>query len=168
MLRLDVDMKSSMTIGEVAAHFGLPAHTLRHWEAQGLLAPAREAGERRRYTEDDLYRVASILRGKDAGLSLPDIREVLTAGDPAARRRVLRRQHDTLAARLAELRTAMALLEVALSCTHEDLVTCPRFQGQLRELVADPAFGKTVRERPGVYREDQPAGDRSTKEFGAP
>jgi MerR family copper efflux transcriptional regulator len=44
IVRLNVGMKS---IGEVAARFGLPAHVLRHWEAQGLLTPARH-GDRRR------------------------------------------------------------------------------------------------------------------------
>lgn len=64
IVRLNVDMKS---IGEVAARFGLPTHVLRHWEAEGLLTPAR-AGDRRRYTDADLYRVAAILISKGGGL----------------------------------------------------------------------------------------------------
>lgn len=58
-------MKSSpMTIGQVAGHFGLPAHVLRHWESVGLLSPVRVEGGRRRYARDDLFRVASIVRAK--------------------------------------------------------------------------------------------------------
>ena len=42
MLRLNANMKSSpMTIGQVADHFRLPTHVLRHWESVGLLTPAR-------------------------------------------------------------------------------------------------------------------------------
>ncbi|WP_234583722.1 MerR family transcriptional regulator [Micromonospora sp. MH99] len=128
-------MKSSpMTIGEAADHFGLPAHVLRHWESVGLLSPARVTG-RRRYTRDDLYRVASILRAKQAGLSLPDIRAFLAAHDPAARKDVLRRNHSALHARMTALRSALDLLEAGLNCTHEDISTCPNYRAHLTELV---------------------------------
>lgn len=136
MLGLNVDMKSSpMTIGQVAAHFGLPAHVLRHWESVGLLHPTRVAGGRRRYTRDDLFRVASILRAKQAGLPLPDIRAFLTARDPAARKDVLRRNHRILQARMTALRSALDLLEAGLNCTHKDIATCPNYQAHLTKLV---------------------------------
>ncbi|MFG1841749.1 MerR family transcriptional regulator [Micromonospora sp. NPDC049175] len=129
-------MKSSMmTIGEVADHFGLPTHVLRHWESVGLLCPARVTGGRRRYTRDDLFRVASILRAKQAGLSLPDIRAFLAAGNPAVRKDVLRRNHGALRVRMAALRSALDLLEAGLNCSHEDVATCPNYRSQLAELV---------------------------------
>ncbi|MEU5780882.1 MerR family transcriptional regulator [Micromonospora lupini] len=124
-----------MTIGEVADHFGLPAHVLRHWESVGLLSPARVTGGRRRYTRDDLYRVASILRAKQAGLPLPDIRAFLAAHDPAARKDVLRRNHSALQARMAALRSALDLLEAGLNCTHDDISTCPNYRSHLAALV---------------------------------
>src|ERR1700761_8139029 len=84
---LNVGMKPSLLkIGQVADHFGLPTHVLRHWDSVGLLSPARVEGDRRRYTRDDLFRVASIVNAKQAGLSLPDIRAFLAACDPAARK----------------------------------------------------------------------------------
>jgi DNA-binding transcriptional MerR regulator len=136
MLRLNVDMKSSpMAIGEVADHFGMPAHVLRHWESVGLLSPSRVEGGRRRYTRDDLFRVASIVRAKQAGLPLPDIRAFLTAGDPTARKDVLRRNHRALQARMAALQSTLDLLEAGLNCTHEDIATCPNFQAHIAELV---------------------------------
>lgn len=139
MLGLNVDMKSSpLAIGQVADHFGLPTHVLRHWESVGLLAPARVEGGRRRYTRDDLFRVASILCAKQAGLPLPDIRALLTAGDPAARKDVLRRNHRALLDRLAALRAALDLLEAGLNCTHDDIATCPNYRAHLEELVARP------------------------------
>jgi DNA-binding transcriptional MerR regulator len=129
-------MKSSlMTIGEVADHFNLPAHVLRHWESVGLLSPVRVEGDRRRYTRDDLFRVASIVRGKQAGLSLPDIRAFLSACDPTARKDVLRRNHRTLEARMAALRSALDLLEAGLNCPAEDIVTCPNYRARLVEMV---------------------------------
>jgi hypothetical protein len=49
-----------MSIGEIAGHFGLATHVLRHWETMGLLSPERAGGGRRRYGRSDLYRVAGI------------------------------------------------------------------------------------------------------------
>jgi len=136
MLRLNVDMKSSsMTIGQVADRFGLPTHVLRHWESMGLLSPARVRGGHRRYTRDDLFRVASILRAKQAGLSLADIRAFLTASDQATRKEVLRRQQRALQARMAALQSALDLIEAGLHCQHEDIVTCPKYQASLTEMV---------------------------------
>jgi DNA-binding transcriptional MerR regulator len=127
-----------MMIGQVADHFSLPAHVLRHWESVGLLSPARVEGARRRYTRDDLFRVASIVRLKQAGLSLPDIRAFLAARDPAARKDVLRHNHRALQAKIVALRSAVDLLEAGLNCPHEDIVTCPNYRAGLAELVEDP------------------------------
>jgi len=104
----------------------------------GLLSPARVEGARRRYTRDDLFRVASIVRLKQAGLSLPDIRAFLAAGDPAARKDVLRHNHRALQAKIAALRSAVDLLEAGLNCPHEDIVTCPNYRAGLAELVGAP------------------------------
>jgi DNA-binding transcriptional MerR regulator len=129
-----------MTIGEVADHFGLPTHVLRHWESVGLLSPARAEGDRRRYTRDDLFRVAAIVCVKRAGLSLPDIRSFLAACDPADRKDVLRRHQRDLEARMAALRSALDLVEAGLNCPHEDIVTCPNYRSRLTELVESQAL----------------------------
>lgn len=132
-------MKSSLlTIGEVAEHFGLPTHVLRHWESVGLLSPTRAEGGRRRYDRDDLFRVASIVRTKQAGLSLSDIRAFLTAGEPGARKDVLRRNQSALRARMAALQSALDLVAAGLHCPHEDIVTCPNYRANLTELVDVP------------------------------
>lgn len=119
------------SIGEVASRFGLPAHVLRHWESAGLLTPARE-GDRRRYSDADLYRVASILLAKEAGFGLPDIRAMLAAGTAAARHEVMKRHRDALRARIARARAALAMFEGGLTCDHDDLMACESFQGRLR------------------------------------
>jgi DNA-binding transcriptional MerR regulator len=136
MVRLNVDMKSSTrTIGEVAAHFDLPTHVLRHWESEGLLSPARATGARRRYTREDMFRVASIIRAKQAGLPIPEIRAILTAPTPPERQQVLHHHREALRERMTQLQAAMDLLENAISCKHQDLITCPHFQSQLKEMV---------------------------------
>ena len=138
-LRLNVDMKSSgpgaLTIGEVADHFGLPTHVLRHWESVGLLTPARATAGRRRYHRTDLYRVAVILRAKQAGFALDDIRAMLTAPDPDQRKTILRQQRDDLARRIAQAEASLVLIDGALACDHDDIATCPRFQALLTDQV---------------------------------
>lgn len=122
-------------IGDLAAHFGLATHVLRHWESIGLLAPRRVSG-RRRYGQDDLYRVAIILRAKQAGLGLEAIREVLATAEPGARRRIMQRHRDELRRRIDELQSSLDLIECALDCDHADIATCPHFRRVLDESVA--------------------------------
>lgn len=136
---LNVDMKSSVTggmsIGEVAGRFGLATHVLRHWESMGLLEPARVAGNRRRYGDTDLHRIAVILRAKEAGMELAEIHEMLTARDPAQRRAILDRRRTDLARRIAALQASLVLVDGALRCDHEDFTGCERFQQIVAELV---------------------------------
>ncbi len=150
MLRLNVDMKSSsLGIGEVAGRFGLATHVLRHWESVGLLAPARAAGDRRRYGEGDLYRIATILRAKEAGFGLDDIREMFAV--PAERREVLRRRRAALVRRIDEARASLELIECALGCEHDDFTRCATFRAMLDASVAA-----------------RPDGARRTRPEGAP
>ncbi|MGV9375702.1 MerR family transcriptional regulator [Nonomuraea sp. NPDC003707] len=124
-----------MSIGEIAERFGLATHVLRHWEAMGLITPARIEGARRRYGPDDLYRVAVILRGKEAGFSLEEIHEMMATSDAAARRAVLLRRREELARRIAEAQASLELIDCALDCDHEDLAGCPHFRSAVEERV---------------------------------
>jgi DNA-binding transcriptional MerR regulator len=67
------------TVGELADELGVTTRTLRHYEAEGLLLPARSGGGRV-YTHRDRARLRLILRGKRFGMSLPEIREVRRGG----------------------------------------------------------------------------------------
>jgi MerR family transcriptional regulator, copper efflux regulator len=117
-------------VGEVAEKFGMPTHVLRHWESMGLLAPRRVAGDCRRYTSDDVYRIAVIRRAKQAGFSLDAIREMLDA-DKHARIEIMRRHQADLRNRIAELQASVEMLERGLRCPHQDFTTCPKFQAGL-------------------------------------
>ncbi|MEV5725893.1 MerR family transcriptional regulator [Streptomyces pharetrae] len=129
-------------IGALAGRFGLAAHVLRHWESTGLLAPARDAAGRRRYGPADVVRVAVILRGKEAGLSLEAIR-TLVAGGHRVRSEVLRREAEELHARIAAAQASLALVECALGCAHEELTDCPHFRREVAERVrVDRSGGK--------------------------
>jgi DNA-binding transcriptional MerR regulator len=124
-----------MSIGEIAARFALATHVLRHWESMGLLAPARVVAGRRRYGPDDLVRVAVILCAKDAGFTLDDIHEMISARDPATRRDILRRRREDLAARIARVRASLELIDCALDCEHEDFTGCAHFQAMVADRI---------------------------------
>ncbi|CAO3430908.1 MerR family transcriptional regulator [Azospirillum doebereinerae] len=68
------------SIGELAGEFGLTHRTIRHYEEEGLLAPARD-GQARIYTHRDRARLALICRGKRLGFSLAEIKDFLTLYD---------------------------------------------------------------------------------------
>ncbi|QNS02648.1 MerR family transcriptional regulator [Streptomyces xanthii] len=122
-----------LSIGSVAERFGLAPHVLRHWEASGLLTPARDPAGRRRYGTGDLVRVAVILRAKEAGLSLDTIRSLAASADPAERRETLRVEADALRSRIAAAQASLALIECALDCDHEDFTACAHFRQVLTE-----------------------------------
>ncbi|ETK36728.1 MerR family transcriptional regulator [Microbispora sp. ATCC PTA-5024] len=119
----------------MAERFGLAAHVLRHWESVGLLEPARAEGDRRRYGPDDLYRIAVILRAKEAGFGLDDIREMIATREPTARQAILQRLEGDLVRRIAEAEASLDLIRSALNCDHEDFTSCPHFQAMVRDRI---------------------------------
>ncbi|WP_166846615.1 MerR family transcriptional regulator [Isoptericola sp. BMS4] len=138
-------MKSSgesgptFSVGELAGKFGLETHVLRYWEEVGLLAPARDGAGRRRYTADDVVRVASVLSSKVAGMSLEQIQVLLAAGDDDAgapeRHRLLEAHLAELDRRQEEIERSRRMTEHALECRAHDIATCPNFRAHVAELV---------------------------------
>ncbi|SDS13541.1 MerR family transcriptional regulator [Agrococcus carbonis] len=138
-------MKSSAvlaqwTIGELAERFELATHVLRHWESEGLLAPVRDAGGRRRYGEADAYRVATILASKAAGMSLEQVRAMLD-GASRERHRVLDAHLADIDASIAALERSRAMALHALECRAHDVATCPSFRAHVADIVAGERRG---------------------------
>jgi MerR family copper efflux transcriptional regulator len=133
-------MKSSdsMRIGELAERFDLAPHVLRHWEAMGLLAPAARVNGRRRYTQDHVVRVMTIIRAKAAGMSLEQIRQMLSVSGQAERQALLRQHHLALQRRLEEILASKKLIEHVMECRADDFTRCPNYQ---RMVQAGAAFG---------------------------
>ena len=71
------------TVGELADDLGVTTRTLRHYEAEGLIAPSR-AGGNRVYTARDRARLRLILRGRRFGMTLAECREIVDMYDGAA------------------------------------------------------------------------------------
>lgn len=70
----------TFTIAELAEAFGLTHRTLRHYEDEGLITPARK-GTRRIYSRRDRARIALICRGRRLGFALDEIRDFLSLYD---------------------------------------------------------------------------------------
>ncbi|MDG4756220.1 MULTISPECIES: heavy metal-responsive transcriptional regulator [Micromonospora] len=99
-----------MRIGELAAVTGTTTKTLRFYEDIGLLRPAgRTAAGYRQYGVEAVARLDFIRRGRAAGLTLAQIREVLDVRDrghaPCAH------VEDLLATRLRDLDAQIADLQ---------------------------------------------------------
>jgi len=72
-------MRDGMRIGELAARFGLNPKTIRYYEEIGLLKRAdRTESGYRLYTRQDVERLGFIRRAKMLGLSLDEIRDILS------------------------------------------------------------------------------------------
>lgn len=109
------------TIGGMSRAFGVSLRALRFYEDRGLLSPMRQ-GAGRFYDENQRIRLRLILRGKQLGFTLVQIRELLAsnaetdskgenglqlAPDQVAHQLAsLERQRETLDLAIAQLRLA--------------------------------------------------------------
>lgn len=72
-------MDTYLRIGELARQSGLSVEAIRYYERRGLISPAgRLPSGYRTYHPDSQQRLHFILRCKDLGFSLEEIRELLT------------------------------------------------------------------------------------------
>jgi DNA-binding transcriptional MerR regulator len=69
------------TIGDLAREFGVTLRTLRFYEDRGLLAPRRD-GTARIYDPRDRERLSVILKGKQLGFTLTEIRAMVAEERP--------------------------------------------------------------------------------------
>lgn len=103
------------SIGEFSKLTNLGIHTLRYYEQEHLITPARDANGRRRYTERDVSWVEFIKRLKETGMPIKEIQyyaKLQAEGDPSlpermemltAHRKDLKAQIETLQEYLSKL-----------------------------------------------------------------
>ena len=121
-----------MAIGEMASEFGLAPHVLRHWEDMGVLTPPRDGNGRRVYGPAEATRIALILFGKDAGLTLEQTRRLLTpATDRETRHALFQHHSDQLRKRIAAAEASLAIIDHAAKCEAEDITNCPHLYAKV-------------------------------------
>jgi MerR family copper efflux transcriptional regulator len=129
-------MKSNLlSIGSTASRFGLATHVLRHWEDLGLLRPERDSADRRLYGDDDLVRIAVILRSKAAGMTLDQIALLLDDDHGPRRHRVLQEHLADLDRRMEEMRLSRAMTLHAFECEAHDITRCPHFRAMISDVL---------------------------------
>lgn len=72
--------REQFAISDLTAEFGVTARALRFYEDEGLIAPQR-LGLTRVYSKRDRARLAWILRAKNVGFSLTEIKEMIDLYD---------------------------------------------------------------------------------------
>lgn len=72
--------RETFSISDLTDEFGCTARALRFYEDEGLIAPHR-AGLTRLYSKRDRARLAWIMRAKNVGFSLTEIREMIDLYD---------------------------------------------------------------------------------------
>ena len=70
---------SEITIGQMAKRTGLAVSAIRFYETEGLISANRNRGGHRRFARAQVRRVSFILIAQQFGLTLPQIKNVLSA-----------------------------------------------------------------------------------------
>jgi MerR family transcriptional regulator, repressor of the yfmOP operon len=97
---------TNLRIGDVAKLAGTTPRTIRYYEEIGLLsgAPERPSGGHRLYTPTEVERLREVMRLKELlGVSLEELRDLLTAEEARAAVRAQLRRDDVDPARRREL-----------------------------------------------------------------
>jgi MerR family transcriptional regulator, repressor of the yfmOP operon len=143
----------SLRIGDVASLVGTTPRTIRYYEEIGLLpeSPERASGRHRNYTHEEVERLREVMRLKHLlGVSLEELKTLLTAEDARAEVRAQLQREDVEPQRRRELLDeALGHLDRQLELVryranelgkleHELCETRKRVRRRIRELDDDP------------------------------
>ena len=108
---------NALSIGDLSRLSGLSVHTLRYYEAAGLLKPVgRATNGHRRYRHEDVQWLEFVLRLKLTGMPLAQIRDYAQLRDQGdgtlqPRLAMLKLHRERLVAKLAELSECAGALD---------------------------------------------------------
>ncbi|MEV6259990.1 MerR family transcriptional regulator [Streptomyces sp. NPDC051784] len=111
----DATIEASTTpksVAEAARLVGLSTHTLRYYEQEGLVRPARNASGYRAYSAFDLRRLVFLTRMRLSGMTMTDLKRYiqLVEQGPSTipeRRRIMLDQQDRITRQIRELGLAL-------------------------------------------------------------
>jgi len=135
-----------LTLTEVSQRSGFAPSALRYYEAQGLIAAERSAGNQRRYRRDVLRRLAFVRAARNIGLSLEEVRAELgllpRGRTPTVRdwQRISRDWRDRLDEQIVALQQLRDGLDSCIGCGCLSLRRC-RLSNPGDVAGADPAGG---------------------------
>jgi DNA-binding transcriptional MerR regulator len=128
-------MSKTYSISDLSQEFGVTTRTLRHYEDQGLVSPARD-GINRIYSHRDRVRLKLALRAKRLGFSLSEIRELFQLYDLANDER---RQLEEFAIKLERRRTQLEQQREDVEVMLNEIIF---FATQCQRLLAESDAGK--------------------------
>lgn len=104
------------SVAEAARLVGLSTHTLRYYEQEGLVRPARNASGYREYSAFDLRRLVFLTRMRLSGMTMTDLKRyiLLVEQGPSTipeRRRIMLDQQDRITRQIRELGLALETTE---------------------------------------------------------
>jgi DNA-binding transcriptional MerR regulator len=95
------------TIGELARDLGITTRAIRFYEERGLISPARSEGNQRIYTRKDRGRLKLIMRHRDGGFTLDELKELFEIYDVSpnaeGQRKQFLRIQEILRTRISEV-----------------------------------------------------------------
>lgn len=136
--------KKYLSISDLSKEFDVTPRTIRHYEDEGLLEPARR-GQTRLFTEDDRRKLEICLTGARLGINLSKLRELFdfydnARGDEKRTRQLLlllQQQRQALSRQQTDIETMTAELKrmenecLELIEPQDDTVRRDRFQQDL-------------------------------------
>jgi len=119
-----------LSIGELSRQTGVKIPTIRYYEQMDLItAPERSAGNQRRYSPVELSRLSFIKHARDLGLTIEDIRELLTlSAQPdmpcAEANRIAANHLKAIRTRIAQLQRLESELARMSTCSADNIKDC--------------------------------------------
>jgi DNA-binding transcriptional MerR regulator len=129
-----------MDIGKVAKVSKLPVSTLRYYEEKGLIKSVGRHGLRRYFAKDVIETLTLISLGRNAGLSLDEIGEMLLPQGLKIDRDLLLCKADELDKKIIEMTAMRDGLRHASACKAPNHMECPKFRRLLN--VAGKKWGR--------------------------
>jgi len=118
-----------MTIGDLASKSGVPASTIRYWERIGILPAAARIGGQRRYSKEDIHRLAVLQLARACGFRLDEMLYLIhgfSAKIPASRRWQLlgSKKKIELNLQIAQLKAMRRIVNRLSDCKCVELSNC--------------------------------------------
>lgn len=118
-------MAGDASIGDVSRDLGVSVEALRYYEAEGLVAPGRDDGGRRRFTEADVDALRVITALRRVGFGIREIADLL------AIKRVEDSPRQRIDAGLGALRDLERRLDERQAALDEARALCRRWETDL-------------------------------------
>ncbi|WP_136441274.1 redox-sensitive transcriptional activator SoxR [Pacificoceanicola onchidii] len=138
---------TGLTIGDVAERVGLATSAIRHYEAEGLVFPARSASGQRLFARSDIRRLSFVLIAQQLGFTLAEIKTQLD-GLPHDRaptkrdwERISRRFGRVLDQRIATMERLRDKLDGCIGCGCLSLQSCHLYNPEDRVGLKGPGPG---------------------------